>query len=339
MVRRTVRRHLLVGLWPFLVLTLVQVGQLLLHRQVLPYAGTLAVAALLGHAASWGDRPWSPVPGPGAPQLAGLGGLAAIMAAAAVVDHGNGGYGWPAGFGPDAGAAAIMPAVLAAVLLPVAVAGAIQAGSRPRLRRAGIALLPAFAVSAGLLGTAAGVPWPGARPTVLVCVAVRTPCALPDGAEVVTAPARSEPEMDQVLRQFTAAGDPAGLVDDMRAFAGQAGGYRLRAAVVRFLGTPGGTRLTVSVAKTILRTMDTVCAERGTPTWSTWMSDPPFPLDPLDFGGTQRWFDAQDSAVFDLEVTSYLDVTGASRAGASAALEAALLLVGLGLVVRRVFPV
>lgn len=345
-------------LWLFLAITQIQAAQILLHREVLPYAGTLAIAALFGHAASWSGRPLNSVAGLDAPQLAGLGGLAALLAAAAAVDHRNGGYGWPMGFGPTSGAEAILPAVLAAVLLPVAVVGAIQVAtdapptsrrhprvasdaaptSRGRLRRAGIALLPGFALSVGLLGAAAGVPMRGAEAPVLVCVSIRTPCAQPPGMLLVAVPARQEPEMDKALRQFAVIGDHARLIDDMRSFAGRAGGERLRLAVVWFLETPGGTRLTRRTAQLILGAMDIVCDERRTPTFSLWMVGPIPHFTAADPGAWANQLAAQDSTVFNLRIISYVSVNRASRAILSAALGAALPLVGLGLVVRRVFP-
>jgi hypothetical protein len=345
-------------LWLFLVFSLLHAAQILLHREVLPYAGTLVIAALLGHAASWSGRPLSSLDGLDPPQLAGLGGLAALMAAATAVDHRNGGYGWPIGFGPTSGAEAILPAVLAAVLLPVAVVGAIlvatdapstcrqrmpvASGAVPtshgRLRRAGIALLRASALSIGLLGAAAGVPMRSAEAPVLVCVSIRTPCAQPTGTLLVTAPERQEPEMDRALRQFAVTGDRARLIDDMRSFAGRAGGEGLRVAAVRFLETPGETRLTQRTAQTILGAMDIVCDERRTPTLSLWMSGPTPPLTAVDRDALESWLAAQDSAVFDLKIISYIYAYCAWRANWSAARETALLLVGLGLVVRRVFP-
>ena len=345
-------------LWLFLAFALIQTAQILLGREVMPYAGTLVIAALLGHAASWSGRPLSSVVGLDAPQLVGLGGLAALMAAATVVDHRNGGYGWPISFGPLSGAEAILPAVLAAVLLPVAVVGAIQVAtgapstsrqhmgvasdtaptSHGRLRRAGIALLPAFGLSVGLLGAAAGVPMRGAEAPVLVCVSIRRPCTQPTRTFLVTAPERQEPEMDKALRQFAVIGDRARLIDDMRSFAGRAGGERLRLAVVRFLETPGGTRLTPRNVQTILGTMEIVCDERRTPTLSLWTAIPPLGGAAADRDALESWLAAQDSTVFDLKITSYVNADSALAASLSAALEAALLLVGLGLVVRRVFP-
>jgi len=332
-------------LWLFLVATLVQFAQLLQRREVIPYAGTLAVAALLGHVVSWGGRALSPLLGLDEPQLAALGGLASLMTAAAVVDHRNGGYGWPVTFGPAAGAAAIVPAVLAAVLLPVAVVGTIQvASSKPltsrlRLRQVGDALLPGFALSIGLLGAAAGVPMRTAEAPVLVCVSTRTPCAVPAGALLVTASASQEPELDDSLRQFVVTGNRARLVDDMRSFAGRAGGERLRASATRFLETPNGITLTRGSALTILGAMDIVCREHRVPTISRWMVDRPVPVTTADRFAVQWWLADWDSAVvFDLKVTSYLPAETASRARASAALEAALLLMGMGLVVRRFFP-
>jgi hypothetical protein len=345
-------------LWLFLVVVLVQAAQILLHREVLPYSGTLAIAALFGHAASWRSHPLSSVAGPEAPQLAGLGGRAALMAAAAAVDHRNGGYGWPIGFGPTSGAEASLPAVLAAVLLPVAVVGAIQvaadvpSASRQhmrfaldaaptllgRLRRAGIALVPVVALSFGLIGAAAGVPMRSAEAPVLVCVSVRRPCAQPAGTLLVTARARPEPEMDKALRQFAVTGDRVRLIDDMRSVAGPAGGERLRVTVVRFLETPGGTRLTRRTAQTILGAMDIVCDESRTPTLSLWMSDTTPPLAAADRGAWESWLAAQDSTVSELKAISYVYAYRASLARRSAALETALLLVGLGLFARRVFP-
>jgi len=84
--------------------------------------------------------------------------------------------------------------------------------------------------------------------------------------------------------------------------------------------------------------MDVVCGERRTPTSSRWMSDVTPPLTVAGGGAFQSWLAAQNSAVFDLKITSYVYAYRASRANWSAALEAALPLMGLGLVVRRVFP-
>lgn len=343
-------------LWLCLAFALLQVAQILLHRDVLPYAGTLVIAALLGHAASWRGHPFSSVAGLDTQQLVGLGGLAALMAAAAAVDHRNGGYGWPTGFGPTSGTDAILPVVLAAVLLPVAVVGAMRVAadapssarqrmpvasdaaptSHGRLRRAGIALLPAFALSAGLLGAAAGVPMQSAEAPVLVCVSVRTPCAQPTGTLLVTARSGQEPEMDEALRRFAVTGDRTGLTDDMRSFAGRTSGERLRLTVVRFLERPGGTRLTPRIAQTILGTMDIVCDEHRMPTVSLWYPVPA--LAATDRDALVFWLAAQDFTVYDLKIISYVNADSALRASRSAALEAALLLVGLGLVVRRVFP-
>ncbi|GIF22415.1 hypothetical protein BJ973_002738 [Actinoplanes tereljensis] len=331
-------------LWLFLAATLVQFAQLLQRREVVPYIGTLAIAALVGHVVSWGGRPLSPLPGLAEPQLAGLGGLASLMTAAAVVDQRNGGYGWPAAFGPASGPAAILPAVLAAVLLPIAVIGTIKVTSgtsltsRQRRRQVGVALLPGFALSAGLLGAAAGVPMRTADAPVLVCVSThtRTQCAVPAGALLVTTAAHPEPEMDGSLRQFVATANRVKLFDDMRSFAQRAGCDRLRAAVTGFLES--GITLIRIRALAILGEMDMVCRDHRVPTVSRWMVDEPIALSTADRFAVDRWLADSDSAlVFDLKVTSYLPAETVSRANGSAALEAALLLVGLGLVVRRVW--
>ncbi|WP_213005555.1 hypothetical protein [Paractinoplanes toevensis] len=326
---------------------LVQVAQLLQGWEAVPYVGTLALVALLGHVVSGGSGVLNPLPGFGEPQLVGLGGLAFLMTAAAVLDHRNGGYGWPVAFGPAAGAEATVPAVCAAVLLPVSVIGAIQGAvgmaSVPRQlpRPAKAAVWSGFVLAVGLIGAAAGIPMRTAEAPVVVCVSTRTPCAVPPLAVLVTGPARPEPRMDDSLRQFVATGDRTRLLDDMRSFAERAGGSeRLRAAVTRFLETPEGPPLTRSGVKEILRAMDDVSGELDIPTSSMWNVDLSVPFLTGDRFPVWTWAAPvpDSAAVFDLKVTSYLSAETVSLARVSAGLEAALLLVGLGAVVRRVFP-
>lgn len=264
-------------LWLFLVATLMQFGQLLQGWEAIPYVGTLALVALLGHVVSWGGGALNPLPGWTEPQLAALGGLGFLTTAAAVLDHRDGGYGWPGDFGPAAGAGAIVPAVCAAVFLPVAVIGAVRTASA--LRQAKAAVLNSFVLSVGLLAAAAGVPMRTAEAPVVVCVSSRTPCVVPGQAVPVAEPARQEPGMDDSLRQFVATGNRAMLLDHMRSFAGRAGGgERLRAAVIQFLETPAGPALTRSDVVAILRAMDVVSAEHRVPTVGMWTERLPISL-------------------------------------------------------------
>lgn len=90
---------------------MIQVAGLFLDLQLLPYAGTLALAALLGAVLARptpaGGRPW--------PQRAAIAGLAALTLLAAVVDARTGGYGWPAELNRAPGLAVFVESGLLAV--------------------------------------------------------------------------------------------------------------------------------------------------------------------------------------------------------------------------------
>lgn len=170
-------------LWLFVAFAMVQQAQLLLHLAVVPYAGTLAVVALLGYAASSdgfvpvaSSAGFVPVATPagfvpiatpgGATRLAGLGGLAALAVAAAVVDGRIGGDGWPVGFGSSSGLVAALAVAAAVTAMSVAVLARVPA-RLPRRR-----LLPAALVTAVAVGlTAAAATSPAQRyPVVVVAV-------------------------------------------------------------------------------------------------------------------------------------------------------------------------
>ena len=109
--------------WLFTALTLIQAAQILLHLTVLPYAGTLATAALLGFAASREGAS-------GLARRAGLGGLAALTLAAGVVDNRHGGSGWPQEFGERSGRPAALLVLLAGALFAVTVLARTGRGLR-----------------------------------------------------------------------------------------------------------------------------------------------------------------------------------------------------------------
>ncbi|GAA2657620.1 hypothetical protein [Paractinoplanes durhamensis] len=112
--------------WLFLISAGALTAQLALHRELLPYTGTLATAALLGLAVEKGGAVGS------WPGRAGLAGLATLTLAAGVIDADGGGYGWPTEVGRHAGVLAVVLLTAAAAMLGVAVLGAAAAGLRQR---------------------------------------------------------------------------------------------------------------------------------------------------------------------------------------------------------------
>jgi hypothetical protein len=110
--------------WLFLACASVLAVQLLLERELLLFAGTLATAALLGLAADREAGAW--------PQRAGLAGLVALTLAAAAVDLDAKGFGWPMSVGEHAGVVAVLLLTAGAALLAVAVLGAAAPGLRRR---------------------------------------------------------------------------------------------------------------------------------------------------------------------------------------------------------------
>jgi hypothetical protein len=214
-------------------------------------------------------------------------------------------------------------------------------GRRGRLRGVGIALLPSFTLAIGLLAAAAGVPMLNASAPVVVCVHPYRPCLLPRWALLVTDPARHEREVDEALRQFAESGDRVRLIDDMRSFARRADGRRLRLAVVGFLETPGETQLTRPTTRAILAALETVSGEGPTPTEGLWISDLlPEGLLPRAPGTLEEdRLAAQNAAVVYPQAISYVPVDETAGGGWPAAVGTALLLVGLAMVVCRVFPV
>ncbi|WP_203778329.1 hypothetical protein [Paractinoplanes rishiriensis] len=121
----------------FVTLAAVQAAQTLLHREIVPYTGTLATAALLALAASRHDGRR----GPGRRALAGL---ALLTLAALAVDHENDGYGWPLEFGGHG--SPLPPILVVAGVLLLAVALLSRVGA---VRK--VLLIPAGLLAAGVV--------------------------------------------------------------------------------------------------------------------------------------------------------------------------------------------
>jgi hypothetical protein len=137
--------------WLFLICAGALAVQLMLRRELFPFAGTLATAALLGLAMPGaGTGSHSPVSA-GAngawPCRAAIGGLVALTLAAGAVDFDAGGFGWPVAVGEHAGIAAVALLTAAVSLLAVAVLGA--AAPDLRLRRLWPAAVAGLAVAVG----------------------------------------------------------------------------------------------------------------------------------------------------------------------------------------------
>jgi hypothetical protein len=153
-----------------------------LHRPLVPWSGTLTMAALLAYAWLALSRPvrWDAARTGGGrswPDRALLVGLAALTVEAWLVDNHNGGFGWPLAAGRLAGG--LTGGVEAALLsgAAIGVAGAVIATmGRPRSRRwrIGTAVAAVMAAAVAVVPvwinlTADRVPWrPAPDPTELV---------------------------------------------------------------------------------------------------------------------------------------------------------------------------
>jgi hypothetical protein len=128
-----------------------QVGGLFLDHGLFPYAGTLALLALLAIAVA------APAEH-SASRRFGLAGLALITLTAALVDARTGGYGWPAevtgGTIPDE--AALLGA--SAALLSLAVLANAGLAGRGPLRQAALGVLPVLLVAGGGIAAVADLP-------------------------------------------------------------------------------------------------------------------------------------------------------------------------------------
>ncbi|WP_199517148.1 hypothetical protein [Nucisporomicrobium flavum] len=139
----------------FLAASGLQVAALFLDRRLVPYSGTVAMAALFALAASGPDPSDRLDPDPRGPRRwthrAALTGLALLTLTAFLVDHRTGGYGWPAEFAAGYGyhwADMTEPALLTAAGAALAAAVLGRTGSPWRWRNVPAALLAALYVFA-----------------------------------------------------------------------------------------------------------------------------------------------------------------------------------------------
>lgn len=113
----------------FLAAAGLQVAGLYLDRQLVPYAGTLAMTALLSFALASPPSQHRPV----LARRLGLGGLALLAITAGLVDARTGGYGWPAEIGTGRNGSA--PIELNILTMSMAALVAAVIGCAGRLRR------------------------------------------------------------------------------------------------------------------------------------------------------------------------------------------------------------
>lgn len=171
--------------WAFLACAGIHVVGLFLDRRLLPYAGTLTLAALLAMALAapvrTGDRRW--------PGRAVTGGLAVLAVLAGIVDARTGGYGWPAEFTRQDGPSVFVEAGLltvAAMMLATAALGMVTW----RRRRVWLLPLGAYAVltvSTGVAGWLHVSRPPGSSGAPADPAALATVLALPYAAALLLA--------------------------------------------------------------------------------------------------------------------------------------------------------